>query len=199
GEYSCTGCPMTNPPAMNLTQMLSGVTSERFSGTIAGAENNGLFTVRGVGNQVIFGTVPTTTTSGSYDVTIPLFCGAQNVTLDWCNSHGNDALVYSVTATACTRPDIRVTLLWDNLGLDWELHLIKPGGRIKDNATDCTWTSCIGRHPDWGVIGDPTDDPSKDVDNTGNYGPENITLTRPEIGRFTVMVEHWGLGQPTSS
>jgi hypothetical protein len=48
------------------------------------------------------------------------------------------------------------------------------------------------------VPGDPTDDPAKDVDNTGGYGPENIFLARPEPGRFTVLVEHWGGGEPSA-
>ena len=36
------------------------------------------------------------------------------------------------------------------------------------------------------------------VDNTGGSGLENIVLTRPEAGVYTVIVEHWGSGEPTS-
>jgi len=64
--------------------------------------------------------------------------------------------------------------------------------------TDCTWTTCIGTSPDWGVMADTSDDPHKDVDNTGNYGPENIFYPKPEDGTYTVMVEHWGAGTPDS-
>lgn len=95
-------------------------------------------------------------------------------------------------------PDIHVNLTWDDRGRDWELHLVKPGGRINDNATDCTWTSCIDRSPDWGVPGDRSDNPSKDSAGTGAFGPENIVLNRPEPGRYTVLVEHWGSGLPSN-
>jgi hypothetical protein len=46
----------------------------------------------------------------------------------------------------------------------------------------------------WGVTGDASDNPRKDVDNTGNFGPENIFYANPEAGTYTVMVEHWGSG-----
>jgi hypothetical protein len=63
------------------------------------------------------------------------------------------------------------------------------------NKSDCTWNTCNG---DWGVVGDPSDNPKKDVDKTGTYGPENIWLAKPENGAYTVMVEHWGNGSPQS-
>ena len=56
--------------------------------------------------------------------------------------------------------------------------------------------SCIGSGPDWGTPDDLTDNPRKDVDNTGTYGPENIFYASPEDGTYTVMVEHWGNGAP---
>jgi uncharacterized protein YfaP (DUF2135 family) len=116
----------------------------------------------------------------------------------WSNTAGRAVLVTRVITSNCVEPDIRATISWDALGRDWELHLIKPGGTINDNATDCTWTSCIGRAPDWGITGDMSDNPSKDVDNTGAYGPENIFLAKPETGKFSVLIEHWGSGQPSA-
>ena len=133
-----------------------------------------------------------TNTGGSFSVTVPLFCGPQTVDIQFGDC--GPLLEYAVTRTDCAQPDIQVTLSWDNLGLDFELHLIEAGGHINDNATDCTWTSCISGSPDWGLVGDSTDNPHKDVDNTGNYGPENIYLSRPANGPYTVMVEHWGNG-----
>ena len=52
---------------------------------------------------------------------------------------------------------------------------------------------------DWGAAGDTTDDPRKDVDNTGLYGPENIYLERAADGRYHVMVEYWGSGTTDTS
>jgi hypothetical protein len=183
---------------MTFTIAAGAVTSQSFSGLVTGATGNGQFYVRGTANQELFGTVPTDA-NGNYDVTVPLFCGAQLVKLHWVNATCAYDIVYDVTTDSCTEPDIRITMGWDELGLDWELHLIKPGGKINDNATDCTWTSCIGTAPDWGVQGSTADDPTKDVDNTGNFGPENILLSGPEPGTYTVMVEHWnGGGSPMS-
>ena len=96
--------------------------------------------------------------------------------------------------------DLAVTVFWDDAGLDWELHLVKPGGQINDsvNLTDCTWTTCISSSPDWGVIGDAFDDPHKDIDDVDTQGPERIWMANPENGTFTVMVEHWGSGSAES-
>jgi hypothetical protein len=104
--------------------------------------------------------------------------------------------------TMCGTGDIQVTVTWDDQGMDMELHLIRPGGHLNDatGGSDCTWTTCVSRSPDWGVIGDPTDDPHKDVDNTGHFGPENIYLNKPDTGEFAVYVEHWGVsGLPATA
>ncbi|MBK6848834.1 MAG: hypothetical protein IPG96_15295 [Proteobacteria bacterium] len=195
GEQRCAGCPDSNETtfAISATQ-----TARTFGGVVTGATGDGQFYVVNEAGQAASGTVPTHGDSGQYGVALPLFCGAQLVKLVWTNSAGALALVYNVTTTGCVEADLRLTLTWDEVGDDWELHLIKPGGRINDNATDCTWTSCITSSPDWGVVGDATDDPKKDVDNTGAFGPENIFFSKPENGVYTVLVEHWGGGEPTS-
>ena len=50
------------------------------------------------------------------------------------------------------------------------------------------------RSPSWGTPGDDSDNPSKDVDDTDAFGPENIVYPEPAEGRYTVLVEHWGTG-----
>jgi hypothetical protein len=196
GEYGCPGCPDTS--LSELTIMAGNATAWTFSGTISNAISDGTYFVRGPNGQELVGPIPTDTTAGTFSFTTPLFCGTQIVKCLWSNTAGTYVAVVQVITTGCIPPDIQATITWDELGRDWELHLIKPGGRINDNATDCTWTSCIGSSPDWGVQGEPLDDPSKDVDNTGTSGTENIFLARPETGVFTVMVEHWGSGDPGS-
>jgi hypothetical protein len=199
GEQSCVGCPSANPPPPNFVLQAGAVTRTTLNGVVSGAVGDGQFFVVGTTTSAgqLFGAVPVDA-AGSYTVTVPLFCGVQYVVLVFCNASGTDVLTYQVTTDNCTEPDLRATIVWDALGDDWELHVIKPGGRINDNATDCTWTSCIPTGPDWGVIGDVTDNPAKDVDDVDGYGPENIILGRPEDGTFTVMVEHWGPGDPGS-
>lgn len=168
-------------------------TSLRLQGTVSGATGDGLYYVSD-GTRAIGGPVATDSTSGAFDVTLPLFCGEQLVKLAWTDTSCGLVVVSRVARIECSAEDIRVTLSWDALGSDFELHLIKENGRINDGATDCTWTSCIGVGPDWGVAGDTSDDPLKDVDDTNTYGPENIYYSNPEAGTYTVMVEHWGSG-----
>jgi uncharacterized protein YfaP (DUF2135 family) len=119
------------------------------------------------------------------------------VKLVWNNGMCPLVLVYAVDRSTCVTADITATVQWDDVGLDWELHLIRPGGQI-NTSNDCTWTTCISSSPDWGVAGDTADNPHKDIDDTGTYGPENIWLAGPETGRYTVMVEHWGAGAPSA-
>ncbi len=196
GEYTCTGCPDSNISSFEFNA--GAVTQQNFSGTVANAAGNGTFFVGGTNGQQLIGTIETDPTTGDFTFNAPLFCGEQLVKCVWSNAAGSYVLVTRVITTNCVKPDIRATVSWDSLGADWELHLIKPGGRINNNATDCTWTSCVGTSPDWGVQGDATDDPKKDVDDTGDYGPENIFLSKPENGLYHVMVEHWGNGSPES-
>jgi hypothetical protein len=136
-----------------------------------------------------------TETDGSFRVTIPLFCGAQTVKLQFDNADCSTTWVTQVVRSGCEEPELRVTLGWDELGRDWELHLIRPGGRINADG-DCTWTTCIGESPDWGILGDDSDNPTKDIDDLNGYGPENIYLPIMEDGRYHIMVEHWGNGDP---
>lgn len=211
GSYSCEGCPDST---MSTDPIDAGTaTTQRFSGQVTGAVGDGQFyLVTGQGVQfgtaaapeavqgptrAISGVIPTDA-AGNFNFTVPLYCGEQLIKCVWENETGSYVLVQQVITTDCVEPDIRLTLTWDNLGRDYELHFIKEGGRINDNATDCTWTSCINSQPDWGVEGDASDNPKKDVDNTGNFGPENIFLSNPEDGTYTIMVEHWGGGDPMS-
>ena len=196
GEYTCSGCPDSNISSFEFNA--GAVTQQNFSGTVVNAVGNGTFFVGGAEGQQLIGTIETDPATGDFTFNAPLFCGEQLVKCVWSNASGSYVLVTRVITTNCVKPDIRATVSWDSLGADWELHLIKPGGRINDNATDCTWTSCVGTSPDWGVQGDATDNPKKDVDDTGDYGPENIFLNKPESGLYHVMVEHWGNGSPES-
>lgn len=202
GEHSCAGCPESDVSTFTISEEGSTYT---FCGTVTGAEDEGSFYVVFVPDpnepaQELSGAVPLDGTTGQFCVTLPLFCGQQTVKIVFANSSGQLVLVYDVTRSSCEPVDIQITLVWDAIGDDWELHLIRPGGQINDqtNLTDCTWTTCIYSSPDWGVQGDSSDDPRKDVDDVGDYGPENIYLSGPEEGQYVVMVEHWGTGSPES-
>lgn len=194
GSYTCTGCPNSELPHDTLS--LEQATSWTFSGSVQDAAGNGQFyVVLADGSRSLGGAIETNE-DGSFEFTAPLFCGTQLVKCVWSNSAGSYVLATEVVVSDCVEPDIRATLSWDGLGQDFELHLIREGGSINDPESDCTWTTCIGSGPDWGTIGDDSDNPLKDVDNTGTYGPENIFLANPASGTYTVMVEHWGEGEP---
>jgi uncharacterized protein YfaP (DUF2135 family) len=177
-------------------QLTTNDSAHTFSGT-GPASTSGVAVV--TSSSGMSQTIPfATDTAGNWTFTVPLFCGSQTVDITFPMTCAA-SLEIAVMRGMCTVPDIQLTLTWDDLGLDFELHLIRRGGHINSQTDDCTWTTCISRSPDWGVIGDPTDNPHKDVDNTGHFGPENIYLDRPIESPYTVMVEHWGLGPPQSS
>lgn len=194
GEHTGTGCPDSNET--NFTLNIGAASTHTFSGTITGANGDGEFWVRGPNGETVAGPIETAA-NGSYAKTLPIFCGMNLVKLVWSNGTCPLVLVYAVDRSTCVTADITATVQWDDLGLDWELHLVRPGGQI-NTPNDCTWTTCISASPDWGVAGDASDNPHKDIDDTGTYGPENIWLAGPETGRYTVMVEHWGSGTPSS-
>lgn len=189
GIHSGAGCPM---PSDTVFQIDTGnETTYRFTGTVTGVTTTGTFYVYRAAGEEIVGPLETDS-GGYYSVSLPLFCGTQVVKLVWVEGACTVVLVYDVTSAACTKIDLRVSLMWDALGSDWELHLVKPGGQINNPDTDCTWNTCISVRPDWGIVGDTSDDPRKDVDDLTAYGPESIYLSALEPGDYTVMVEHWG-------
>ena len=150
--------------------------------------------------------------------------------------------------TAYPREDIRIELIWNNLGPDLDLHLLAPGANMQNDfcvptqecrfdlngqpwsrtacvnntcrepncdpvaalceaeqecyndgsADACYWKRCSGRdcywdgrNPDWGVLGDESDDPSLDIDCTSGCRAENINLNHPEQGIYQIIVNYY--------
>lgn len=99
--------------------------------------------------------------------------------------------VVTVPLTATTEPppvtatDISLTMTWTRTPADIDLHLIAPGGTLFDAPLD----NCFcNPNPDWGVVGQPQDDPFLDRDDVVGPGPENINLTQAASGDYTVVV-----------
>jgi hypothetical protein len=135
----------------------------------------------------------------TFAITLPLFCGTNTLQLVCDTDAGRSVATREIAGPACDGRDLQVTLAWGATANDMELHLLRGGFYINDATNDCTWFTCVRETPDWGVVGDPTDDPRKDVDNTSTFGPENIFLMRAAPGRYHVMVEYWGWGTPDTS
>jgi hypothetical protein len=67
----------------------------------------------------------------------------------------------------------------DDLGTDVDLHLLHPqaSGWFSGDGLDCFFENGT---PDWGRPGDPSDDPTLDIDDVNGAGPENINIARPQ-------------------
>jgi hypothetical protein len=103
---------------------------------------------------------------------------------------------------------LHIELVWFSDGTDFDLHYRAPFGTwftmnkgncsASDQAT-VTWF-CV-MNPDWGYDGrglpdgDPTNNPSLDVDNFAGFGPENINQERLFDGKdgepFRIGVHYW--------
>ncbi|MCK6573171.1 choice-of-anchor D domain-containing protein [Myxococcota bacterium] len=95
--------------------------------------------------------------------------------------------VATITIIAESDEDIHVEMSWttpgdpnetDTAGSDVDLHMLHPRGQRWSSAPlDCYYAN---PSPDWGVQGDPSDNPALELDDINGAGPENITLDNPE-------------------
>ena len=134
----------------------------------------------------------------SFSQEIPLFSGDNLVKVDAVNQFGSGSDHIYVECTMVVR-DIHIQLYWPLLGADVDLHFIRPGGTYWSIPDDCHWRNM---NPDWGVPGDPTDDPELDIDCITSCTLENIVLSRPVTGTYSVEVHYYwdhDLGPTTAS
>ena len=85
-------------------------------------------------------------------------------------------------------PRIHVALRWDLDDTDMDVHFIRDAGQYR-SEDDCYWEN---RTPDWGVIGDVSDNPRLDRDDIDGLGPEYIDYLRPPAGSYFVEVNYFG-------
>jgi len=195
GTYGCTGCPYSNdtaPLSMNIS-----ASSETFTGTVTGATGDGEWyieqqTTGSSGKRqtiinAIAGIIPTDPSTGNYAFTAPLFCGTQIIKCVWNNARGRYVIVVQLIVDNCQIADIRVTLSWERIGTDYDLHLVRPGGCLT-TGNDCYYGNT---NPDWGTSGDLRDNPQLDVDCISTCSVENIFLSIPENGTYNVFVHHY--------
>ncbi len=199
----CAGCPdpFSELNELDRPNLPESSTSIGVSGTARGATQCEWFVSNSscghTGGSIL--TDPEGT--GRFSTTIPVFCGTNVVRIVCRNDRGSRVIVRRLEGTRCAGRDLRVTLSWDMPGKDLELHLLRAPRALNSMTDDCTWFTCMSPTGlEWGVVGDATDNPRKDIDNTSSFGPENIFLDRAPAGTYFVMVEHWSRsGDPSTA
>lgn len=185
---SCTSCPSFG--SLNVS---TAATTATLTGTVTGGATC-TWTLVSPGCGGTTGPLGADPEIGSFSRTVPLFCGENRLQIVCQQAGGTVIATRTLTGPTCGGRDVQVTLSWGATSNDQELHLIRAGGHINDTVEDCTWFTCVHASPDWGTVGDPSDDPHKDVDWLGTFGPENVFLDRAPNGSYEVMVEYWGSG-----
>ena len=89
--------------------------------------------------------------------------------------------------------NLSLEVSWDIVGVDVDVHLIAPSGTYYGEG-DCFFGN---PSPDWGVLGDPTDDPQLLLDDEGQETREQIELQYPEEAMYTVYVTYYNQREAT--
>jgi predicted secreted protein len=124
-------------------------------------------------------TVFTPDVPGTYSVSLAVTSGDGRTGVP---AHVGDEVV---TFVAAPLADLTVNLDWPGqTGVDLDLHVVQPGGRLFQAGAD-QYTFADGGL-DWGHAGDPTDNPHFSGDDQGNGAlRESVWLNFPEHGCLT--------------
>ena len=115
--------------------------------------------------------------------------GAYDLALTVTDAAGCASQTARATALAQTAEALRFELFWDNLDSDLDLHLTPEGGDFF-GPLDCHFAE--GQlSPDWGVLGEASDDPTLVRDALSGYGPEIVSLPDPSAGTYRALVHYF--------
>lgn len=81
-----------------------------------------------------------------------------------------------------------IEMFWNNARTDMDLHFFKsPSVVFGTLPDDCHYAN---PKPDWGILGDDTDNPEFIRDALTGYGPEVVGYVNPVDGTYRIVVEH---------
>lgn len=128
----------------------------------------------------------TATTEMTLDPMVP---GAYEVQLDVTDSTGAKSCQPArATVVAAPAQKLLVEMFWDNPGTDLDLHVLRNNMALLNTVPDdCYYQN---RTPDWGVMGDTTDDPELIRDALTGYGPEVFGYVNPVDSTYRVAVKY---------
>lgn len=121
--------------------------------------------------------------------------GIWEVALTVTDDMGVSSVPAKCIVDATPLDDIYVELTWEGPTADLDVHLARDGAPFFDTPDDVSYCNPT---PDWGLEGDPSDDPALARDDDDGWGPEVITLPRANDGTYLVRVHHFDDGDDGS-
>jgi len=115
--------------------------------------------------------------------------GSYVVALQVQNTLGVASSVAVHAIEAQPEDSLYVELTWDADDADMDLHLVAndPASWFSRDD-DCCWCN---ENPDWGTLGDGSDDPLLAADASGDGGPETILMQAPAEGEYFVRAHYF--------
>jgi hypothetical protein len=97
--------------------------------------------------------------------------------------------------TALPAEKLLIELVWDSPIADLDLHVLAPGGSF-GGMLDCYYGN---KTPDWGTLGDQSDDPVLLRDDLIGFGPETLGYLNPLAGTYTIAIDYFAAHTPSGN
>lgn len=133
-------------------------------------------------SNTVISPVDQPTATMTLDPSVP---GQYEVQLDVTDATGAKSCQPArATVVATPAQKLLVEMFWDNAGTDIDLHVVRNNhSTLFVTPDDCYYQN---RTPDWGLLGDASDDPELERDALTGYGPEVFGYVNPVNGTYRV-------------